>query len=592
MSDRNADIQAVLKRLAQEYADDPNIQTIGFGLRTRGGTLTRERVIIFFVKRKYGSARQLEAAGSSPIPKEIDGFATDVQEFNIKPSAAGDRDDKEFDPLLGGVATSNATGHIFWFNSSGTLGMLVRDETDGTPMALSNWHVWANGGDEGDDIIQPGHPTGGDHVEAIGKVAACGPLSTSLIEWEAPSPLTVGLYGGAAAAAVAAAASDVRDPSRRGQDQTPTNPGELTELESVDMAIEYPQLPLPGVAFHTQVKWRYERKTSARVLHHEVEETQINTQFLLGKMVTTQKTHYRPGETVALVAALWDYQPRACHAYHVVAHLISQLRPNTALRVVLHPTSCPRTLPVDPPRGEAQDKLCVTFEGEKLGEYPPKGQFAWLRYLDVGQEPVRVVNWLEPLKALTISSRTLLLEHVPARMVVVTVAQFTRPPITAVALNAAGQVLDQKTAPEQQATAHELTLQGEGIVRVVLRGGGGEGVLISYCIEPIHAQSFTTPIAESTAASVRREIPRLELTGPRLKVNRCCFSGSIALPPDEPPGKWDVYLTVQNVNTVPDGTRPEEAATTIGGHLLSSHTSAEILGCTALMLGDHVFDVI
>jgi hypothetical protein len=73
-------------------------------------------------------------------------------------------------------------------------------------------------------------------------------------------------------------------------------------------------------------------------------------------------------------------------------------------------------------------------------------------------------------------------------------------------------------------------------------------------------------------------------------VRRCCFIGHIPLPPDEKPGKWDVHLTVQNINPVPEDTPPEEAAATIGGHVLSSHTS-EALGCTALMLLDHVFDV-
>lgn len=122
-------------------------------------------------------------------------------------------------------------------------------------------------------------------------------------------------------------------------------------------------------------------------------------------------------------------------------------------------------------------------------------------------------------------------------------------------------------------------------------GGGGEGLLISYCIEPIQTEGFTTGISESTAASVRAEIPQLNIEGQRLKSQRCCFTGSIQLPPDEKPGKWDVHLTVQNVNTVPDGTPPEVAATTIGGHVLSPHTSAEVLGCTVIMLLDHVFDV-
>ena len=375
MTDENEAIQNILRRLAAEHADDPKIQTIGYGLRYRGGKLLMERAIIFYVRRKYATERQIEAAGSKPIPPEIDGYPTDVQPFDVRSHAAGDRDDKQYDPLLGGVATSNAAGHIYWFNALGTLGILVRDASDSTAMALSNWHVWADGGDEGDDIIQPGHPTAGDHVEAVTKVAACGALVTSLIEWEVPSPLTGGLYGGAAAAAIAAAASDYRDPTRRGQDNTPTNAGELTTGETVQMEIEYPQLPLPGMPFQADVKWLYERATDACVLTHEVEESRTNTQFLLGKLVVTDKPGYQPGETVRLTAAIWDYQPRPCDAYHVVAHLIPHERPISALRVVLHPSACPRTFPQDPPdRGEGE-LVCVVFDNHEVGEYPYKCRF-------------------------------------------------------------------------------------------------------------------------------------------------------------------------------------------------------------------------
>lgn len=591
MSDKVSEVQAVLRKVSQQFAGDPNIKTIGFGLRSRDRKVTQERVIIFYVDRKYGSDRQIAAAGSSVIPPQIDGFATDVQQFRPKRSSAGERDDKQYDPLVGGPATSNAENSIFWFNGSGTLGMLVRDATDGTPMALSNWHVWGADGEEGDDIIQPGHPTAGDHVEAIGKVAACGPLITSLIEWEAPSPLTVGLYGGAAAAAVAAAASDVRDPTRRGQDHTVPDVGELTTSEVVDMEIEYPQLPLPGLAFTTEVKWKYRRNTDTRTLTHEVAETNVNTQFLLGKLVRTLKPNYQPGETAQLVAAIWDYQPRPCFAYHVVAHLISRARPSTALRVVLHPSVCPRTFPLDPPHEDPQQRICVNFDDEKVGEYPYKGQFHWLGYLDSGQFPVHIVDWHQPHHALAISTRSMLLSHAPARRVFMSVAQYTNVPVTALAYNAGGQLLDQATAPAQQGVTHTLTLQGDGIVRVVLRGGGGEGLLIQYCMEPIRDPHFLTSVSGATLASIRHELPRLEIANSRLRAHRCCFAGSIPIPPDEQPGKWDVYLTVQNVNNVPDGTKPEEAATIIGGHLLSSHTSAEVLGCTAIMLGDHVFDV-
>lgn len=581
-------IKALVERLRHQYANDPNIQTVGWGLAQRGGEPVDGISIIFYVRQKLPSERSIVSAGSQPIPSEIEGFKTDLQAIKVRPNAAGDRDEIKYDPLRGGVYSSNADEHILWFNGAGTLGVLARDNSDGAPVALSNWHVWGDGGDPGDSIIQPGHPTTADHFEAVGKVLACGPLLTSLIEWSAPSPLTVGLYGGAATAAKAASASDYRDPTRRGQDNTPTNAGELTLRETVDMAIEYPSLPLPGVPFQTQVKWSYARETTDRLLTYEVAETNTNIQILLGKLIATDKAHYNPGELVKLTAAIWDYQPRPCDGYHVVAHLIPHARPTTALRVVLHPTLCPRTFPQQPP-GET---VCIAFADYNVGEYPYKGRFDWLGYADTGHQPVRVVDWLEPEKGLQISEQPLLLTHEPASKVMARVAQFTGMPMTMIAYNGAGQILDQKTAPAQQGVIHELALNGEGIVQVIVHGGGGEGLLISYCIDPIQAESFTTTVSEHVAASVRAELPELSIAGRRLRSRRCCFTGSINLPPDENAGKWDVHLTVQNVNPVPEGTPPEQAATVIGGHLLSSHASAQGSKCRSTTTIDHVFDVI
>ena len=594
MTEVNEAIQSVLRRLAIQYADDPNIRTIGYGLQTQGGQLQMKRAIIFFVRHKYASTRQIETAGSQPVPPKIDGYPTDVQPFDDLALShedghfAGDRNEKQYDPLLGGVVTSNADGHLYWTNMAGTLGILVRDKNDGTLMALSNWHVWADGGEVGDDIIQPGTPTVGDHIEAITKLGTCGP-----IQLEGPSPVTSGVYGGAAAAAIAAAASDFRDPTRRGQDQTPTDLGELTNAEQVQMTIDYQELPVPGVPFKTDVEWRYERQTDARLLTHEVKESQTNTQFLLGKMVVTDKQGYKPGETVRLTAAIWDYQPRPCDAYHLVAHLIPHARPTSAIRVALHPSTCPRTFPQQPPDDQGNGNICVSFDDFELGEYPQKGKFDWLGYFTTEQQGVRIVDWLESVKALQLSQHTLVLSHVPASKVVAKVAQFTDTPVTLIAYNAAGTIMDQKTSPKQQGATHELILNGDGIVKVVIRSGHGEQLLVSYCIDPILTGNFTTNTSKSITAAIRNENPELEISGNRLKSRRCCFTGSITLPPDEKPGKWDVHLTVQNVNTVPEGTPPDQAAQTIGGHVLSSHTTqSTVAGCTLTMLLDHVFDVI
>lgn len=585
-------VQKLVENLRLDYADDPNIKTVGYGLARRGGSLKDGMSIIFYVKRKYASDRAVAAAGSQPIPKKIKGFPTDVQESDMRPAQAGDRDEIKYDPLRGGVATSNSEEHIFWFNSSGTLGILARDNATDAPLAISNWHVWADGGEEGDQIIQPGHPTTGDHIEAIGKVAACGPLLTSLIEWEAPSPLASGLYGGAAAAAIAAAASDYRDPTRRGQDHTPTDPGELTVRESVDLAIEYPKLPLPGLPFQAKVKWKYLRETQDRVLAHNVEEARVNTQFLLGKMVVTDRASYQPGETVTLTAAIWDYQLRPCSAYHVVAHMIPHNNPDYALRVVLHHTTCPRTIPPYPPEDEDKQEVCVSFDKYKEGEYPYKGKLDWLAYLNPAQDTVRIVDWLNGTRAIQVPSQGLQLWHAPTKKVSTRVAQFTNDPVTLTAYNADGQVVGQATAPDQQGVIHELTVSGDGIIGALIRGGGGEGLLVAYCIVGIQESKLSAVISKITAAGISNELPNLKMINRRLKANRCCFTGSIALPPTEKPGKWDVHLTVQNINNVLEGTPPDQAATTIGGHILSSHTSPEVLGCIVIMLLDHVFDVI
>lgn len=590
-----ARIEALVEALKREYASDSNVRTVGWGVPRRAGELVDELAIVFYVRQKLGSERAIGGIGSRPIPTQIEGFPTDIVESNPRPVVdfAGQRDETMFDPLRGGIATSNATGHTYWFNEAGTLGILARDNTDASAVALSNWHVWAQDGDEGDDIIQPGHPTAGDHLEGVTKVAACGPLITSVIEWEWPSPLATGLYAGAAAAAIAAALSDYRDPTRRGQDNTPTFPAELTLAESTVVNIEYPQLPLPGTPFRTEVDWHYSRQTTQRVLEHHVEEDRVNTQFLLGKVVTTHKAHYQPGETVRLIAAIWDYQPRQCDAYHVVAHLIAHNHPDTALRVLLHPTTCPRNIPLWPPRDESAADVCVVFADYKEAPYPYKGRFAWLNYLNPAQHDVHIQDWIGGTPALVLPSDGISLSHAPAVAVRAVVAQFAGRSVELTAFDASGGAVGQAMSPPGSHTGAELSVTGAGIVSTTLRGGGGEAQLIRYCIDPVQEGAVEAIASPALVASLRDELPDLgRATRTRLAATRCCFVGETRVPPHEEAGKWDVYLTVQNINAVTDGTPPEEAAVVIGGHLLSQHSAPHVAGCVTTMLLDHAFDVI
>src|SRR5512140_1216765 len=86
-------IKDIVQRLRQEYEGDPNIQTIGWGLARRSGELKDGISIIFYVKNKLPSERSIKAAGSKPIPAEVEGFKTDVQLARMRPTQAGDRDE-------------------------------------------------------------------------------------------------------------------------------------------------------------------------------------------------------------------------------------------------------------------------------------------------------------------------------------------------------------------------------------------------------------------------------------------------------------------------------------------------------------------
>ncbi len=592
-------LNQLIKRLKVEYSNDPNIKHISWGLGKSNGKLGKGVCIIFSVYQKTSSERVLQALGTKKIPDSIEGIQTDVMVNNPKKhaSAAGSRGDVVADPLNGGWSTSNADNHTVWINSWGTIGILCTDNDSGDLMALSNWHVWADGGEEGDTIIQPGIPRAGDHVEGVTKVLACGPLITSLLEWETPDPIAAGLYGAAAAAAIAAAASDYRDPSRRGQDATIPDPSEKTIFEKVIVDTQYHDLPIPGTPFKVDVKWDYTRQTDGKAYNHVVSENQINAQFLLGKYVTSDKQWYNPGDEAEIYAAIWDYQPRPCDAYHLVAHLVSEKRPDVAYPVALHPTKCPKKMPWYPPKQNDAKKLCYDFGELKPGtKFPYKYDFDWLLCYEMNRKDLIITDWQTSggggnRGELMIGQRGLEFHHNPCSGVYITVVAFTSQPISAKAYDHHGALIGTVNSSGISGDIQELKIEGDGISRVIVTGGGGEGVVMKYCVDTDIANEKTTTL--STEVLKRLQVAHVkfkEHEHVHVKSNRCCFKGKFRIPPMEPKSKWNIYLTVQNVNHVPQGTEPVLAAEIIGGHILAAPT-AQIAGCAFMMLGDHVFDI-
>ena len=291
-------------------------------------------------------------------------------------------------------------------------------------------------------------------------------------------------------------------------------------------------------------------------------------------------------------AAILDYQPRPCDAYFVVAHVIPDRQPQQAYRVVLHPSTCDRFPEPQP------DATCFDFAPIKVQTLGPVHTFEWLTVSALDKQPLRIVDWYTDgghagAGELSIRERGVVFTHPPASEVTVEIVRFNERPVSMVAFDAAGNVLGRVTSQAPQGERERLRIAAEPIARTVLSAGAGEGVVLEYLHpRPARDESRNDDLASGTEGLERAHVPTLSgrLAG-RQQTKRCCFSGVLRLPPHPEPGKWKVYVFVQNVNHVPEGTAPEVAATVIGGHMVSAGSPA-VLGCVGVMLFDHAFDVI
>jgi hypothetical protein len=75
-----------------------------------------------------------------------------------------------------------------------------------------------------------------------------------------------------ATGAIAVALSDAKDPWRRGQENTPVQPGEITIAEKLEVSMEYLVPPNPGSVYSIRVDWTYTRVTDRRALTYSVSE--------------------------------------------------------------------------------------------------------------------------------------------------------------------------------------------------------------------------------------------------------------------------------------------------------------------------------
>jgi hypothetical protein len=286
----------VLEKYREQWLRVPNVTGIGIGYKTVKGEFDVNRIALkVFVDRKLRGA-ELERAATTPVPPEIDGVLTDVEEMAPQRpvGASGSRADRK-DPLVGGCAVGVQT-RLF---SYGTFGAIVFDRSTGEQLVLGNQHVLDAG--VGTEVIQPS-PVGLDDSFEFGfQLDVCNPIHFFRLDTPNTTVGTV-LASAAAGALLAAALSDEIDPTRRGQEATVPPPAAKTLLEHQQVFLKYPELPIPGTHFKIDTAWKYTRHTTAGDFTFDAKETKQNPHALADKLLLTDRKLYHPGETVRLYA--------------------------------------------------------------------------------------------------------------------------------------------------------------------------------------------------------------------------------------------------------------------------------------------------
>ncbi|MFB0566947.1 MAG: hypothetical protein ACETWK_14885 [Candidatus Aminicenantaceae bacterium] len=536
-SQRIGHIKKVAAKARQALAGDPNVISVGYGIKLIKGRPVRKWSIIVGVREKLKTDKEIEARGSKRIPKEFEGVPTDVVVALTKPvsNISGPRGNV-FSELAGGIAVGYPTG-VFTY-SYGTLGMIVFDKTTNEAMILTNWHVIHEGRNIGDPVHQPAWDD--SKIVHSFEIESCPDRVMKVTD--SPTNLS-DIFGPLAAGTAAAAAySDEVDPVRFSQGKTPPTEDEQTIGEEINLKLKYPQPPLPGLSYVAEAEWDYTRRTTGKTYHHSHKWKRKNQHVLKEFILKVDKDKYKHGETVIITAALQSPRGKHCGSYYVVAYILSpdqkELHP-----VVLHwvnqsispgMASMLKTYTAVKP---IVDTICADFEDEFGKEYTSTFEYAGITWIPNPGDILRVVSWVDDgtpglnwRKGVTVNLPSI------SNRVVARVATGTQSPVKMTAYFQGQKIRSTEMKGFKSGVSQEIEVTGDMIDQVRLEGGGGEGVLVRLCYNPI-----------------------------QVKERRCIYRGYLGTHAKLPRGQYKVYGLVQTVNDAKEGDKATHAATIIGG---------------------------
>jgi hypothetical protein len=336
--------------------------------------------------------------------------------------------------------------------------------------------------------------------------------------------------------------------------------------ERIVLAAELPHHPYPGLPYTVEARWDYRRLSDQGDFVSAVEKKRHNEHVLRRQRVWTDRSAYAGGERVEICAEIGSLRSARPEDYFVVAQCFPLDDRNLVRSRALTPGRC---------KHDPQGKLdCFdSFPGHIADEntlrapYPVYvGPFRITGPNEARFDVVHPTNRPQPSLALRVPYDTALTVDVtPMTNRALVDVSHTFLPVEIRALNDLGQVVDTAKGGTTQNQVDRLKLQGPGITRLIVTGGGGEGLLHGLCVE-----------------RDREHNPNERLLH---------YRGTQDLDLRQASGRWAVVLTVQTVDNSPAGTDPIVAAQTIGG-LTASANVAEVATCVIVLLLDHAFDVI
>lgn len=290
----------------QRLARDPNICAVGYGIKLRGGEPAAGSggCLVYFVRQKLRSQKEIADRETWSIADRVDDFVTDVVEVGQLEAASADRAQPANRrgtlvgaPLVGGTATMGLGTQVPGPGGYGTIGGVCFDSLTNSPLLLSNAHVW--GRTVGTEVIQPVIASTVFGAQVTPAITGTPP---TMVQTRIPAALTAPVVFANSVAQTVLIAGSEDDPQVFGQGATAVPATTRTVREQVVISVAPAGLAPAGRRLSVVPSWAYQRLSSASAAQVTSSVAHTPSKLLAARRLFSNAASYSAGQTVNLYA--------------------------------------------------------------------------------------------------------------------------------------------------------------------------------------------------------------------------------------------------------------------------------------------------